>query len=376
MSGSNTNDSDGQGNAGVPESLWKALFEWSMSHQSDGTDTQTASRALSASDREWLEEALAAGVVDLSKQLVEISSRLEEILPEDASEEDVAGKARLLDELLDLVESIDQAKDLSTVGGLGTLLRVIEGNEGRPGLQSRAVEVIAACAQNNPEVQASFFRDGVMPVVWGLLGSADAACRLKALLAVSCMLRGSSQVQAWWSAHDGVETVVGILAGAGGAGGEGGAGGRDERRIRRKCLQILEYVARRPTVEDRGALVSSSGKIEEALARLLSEGDGDAVADADAEAPGADHDVEKAALDLGAVLAEGGLFADVPERLVEALQLYLARMDVVMHKKEEDWETVEENVVIGKSILGTLGSYRPPATEPSAAGMQLMVNHV
>ena len=172
MSGSNTNDSDGQGNAGVPESLWKALFEWSMSHQSDGTDTQTASRALSASDREWLEEALAAGVVDLSKQLVEISSRLEEILPEDASEEDVAGKARLLDELLDLVESIDQAKDLSTVGGLGTLLRVIEGNEGRPGLQSRAVEVIAACAQNNPEVQASFFRDGVMPVVWGLLGSA------------------------------------------------------------------------------------------------------------------------------------------------------------------------------------------------------------
>jgi len=356
--------------------LWKALFEWSMSHQSDGTDTQTASRALSASDREWLEEALAAGVVDLSKQLVEISSRLEEILPEDASEEDVAGKARLLDELLDLVESIDQAKDLSTVGGLGTLLRVIEGNEGRPGLQSRAVEVIAACAQNNPEVQASFFRDGVMPVVWGLLGSAAAACRLKALLAVSCMLRGSSQVQAWWSAHDGVETVVGILAGAGGAGGEGGAGGRDERRIRRKCLQILEYVARRPTVEDRGALVSSSGKIEEALVWLLSEGDGDAVADADAEAPGADHDVEKAALDLGAVLAEGGLFADVPERLVEALQLYLARMDVVMHKKEEDWETVEENVVIGKSILGTLGSYRPPATEPSAAGMQLMVNHV
>ena len=73
----------------------------------------------------------------MSKQLVEITSRLEEILPEDASEEDVAGKARLLDELLDLVESIDQAKDLSTVGGLGTLLRVIEGNEGRPGLQSR-----------------------------------------------------------------------------------------------------------------------------------------------------------------------------------------------------------------------------------------------
>lgn len=280
-------------NSGVPDSLWKALFEWSIRHQ-DGTSSTSSSTAapLSDTDRQWLEEALASGMVDLSKQLVEIKTQLETSLPSSATQEDVdrdtENKARLLDELLDLVESIDQAKDLSTIGGLSTLLRVID--NGVPCLQWRAAEVIATCAQNNPEVQASFFRDGVMPKIWDLLSSEDATCRLKALLAVSCLVRGSTDVQAWWSAHDGVGKIVGMLT-------RDTENNKENARIERKCLQILSYIADNPTVQDREQLVSQSAEIERALVRVISSSN--------------DHDVEMAAIELGKSLGLHSIFKNV-----------------------------------------------------------------
>ncbi len=277
-------------NAGVPDSLWKALFEWSILQQ-DGTTastSQSTAAPISDTDRAWLEEALASGIVDLSKQLVEIKEQLEKGLPASASEDAVARdeehKARLLDELLDLVESIDQAKDLSTIGGLSTLLHVIAG--GAPGLQWRACEVIATCAQNNPSVQESFFRDGVMPSIWGLLSSDDATCRLKALLAVSCMLRGSAEVRGWWSAQDGVGKVVDLVA-----------HDKENNRIVRKCLQILNYVADDPTAQDREQLVAHGPEIEEILVRTVSTAE--------------DHDVEMAAIELGKSLGLQNLFKNV-----------------------------------------------------------------
>jgi hsp70-interacting protein len=274
--------------AGVPDSLWKALFEWSIAQQGDGTTSQSTAAPIPDADRKWLEEALAAGVVDLSKQLVEIKAQLEMSLPASATEADIAQdeehKARLLDELLDLVESIDQAKDLSTIGGLSTLLHVID--RGVPGLQWRAAEVIATCAQNNPEVQASFFRDGVMPAIWGMLSSDDATCRLKALLAMSCMLRGSAEVRGWWSAHDGVGKVLELVA-----------HDEENKRIVRKCLQILNYVAGDPTAQDREQLAEHGAEIEQILVRTISTVD--------------DHDVETAAIELGKSLGLQTLFKNV-----------------------------------------------------------------
>lgn len=366
MSDSNRNQEGS--NQGVPESLWKALFEWSVTarEQNDSasptTSTPEQQQQLSASDREWLEEALAAGVVDLSKQLVDIKAQLETTLPETASEADVAAdtdtKVRLLEELLDLVESIDQAKDLSTIGGLGTLLNVIDANEGRPGLQWRAAEVIGTCAQNNPDVQSSFYDAGVMPKIWGLLSSADGTCRLKALLAVSCMLRGSAAVHGWFSENDGTGRMVEMLGDVDDFEdiGDGSDVGDRRSRIRRKCLQILTYVAEQPSVEDRRRLLELSGVLERALAGFLSDMD-----------PVVDRDVEKAALDLGKRLAIQGLLAENPTDLVQALQLYLARMDVVMHDKKEDWEAVEENIVVGKALLEVLTSYVPPAATLAGA---------
>lgn len=242
--------------------FWKGLFEWSMKYQSDGTSNIQGS--LSEVDKEWLEEALRGAMVDLGKRLEDIKECLDDGTPEGSSQTPatIEEKERLLDELLDLVESIDQAKDLSSIGGLSTLLHVLD--SGIPSLQWRAAEVIATCAQNNPEVQNSFFHGGAMDPIWALLDSEDDTCQLKALLGVSCLIRGSSQLHGYFSEHSGVSKMTQII---------------ENRmckppspytltdRIVRKCLQIIQYAVDNSSVDKDQA--SRCSNMEHILSHII-----------------------------------------------------------------------------------------------------------
>jgi hypothetical protein len=57
----------------------------------------------------------------------------------------------LLDELRDIVESIDFARDLQTIGGLPTLRQLVACDV--PSLRWRALDVLAACCANHATVQ-------------------------------------------------------------------------------------------------------------------------------------------------------------------------------------------------------------------------------
>lgn len=263
--------------------FWKSLFEWSMKYQEEGSTISQDDARLSAADREWLEDALKHAMVDLSKRMTDIKDALDE-----GQESSVEEKERMLDELLELVESIDQAKDLSTIGGLQTLLQVLD--SGVPSLQWRAAEVIATCAQNNPEVQENFFSGGVMDPIWRLMDSEDDACVVKALLAVSCLIRGSSQVHSYFTEHHGVSKLIDIVHQRGG-----------DDKILRKCLQILRYCIEE-SATDRAEVVQSGEAFTGALAAILGDDSKDA-------------DVHQVALDVSKALgaeAEGlALMKDV-----------------------------------------------------------------
>jgi hypothetical protein len=164
------------------------------------------------------------------------------------------------------------------------LLRVMYG--GVPSLQWRAAEVIGTCAQNNPEVQESFFRGGVMPPVWDLLNSVDEMCRLKALLAISCLVRGSPQLQGYFTEHGGTKKMLEMIRGNAGNG-----------RIVRKCLQILNYVAQNPSAEDREQLEAASKEVESVLVDIVGATD--------------DQDVDMAALEVAKSLGMQSLFQNV-----------------------------------------------------------------
>ncbi len=92
--------------------LWKGLFEWSMRYQ-DGTHA-TQPRQMSEEDRLWLEEALKSAMVDLGKRMQDIKQTLDQGLGA-SSPRTLEEKEQLLDELMEIVESIDLAKGVERV---------------------------------------------------------------------------------------------------------------------------------------------------------------------------------------------------------------------------------------------------------------------
>lgn len=154
-------------------------------------------------------------------------------------------RAALLDELIEIVEHIDHARDLQTIGGLPTLLKLLE--DPCAVVRAKSAEVVATCAQNNPPVQAVcggdddimmlvvwyatsmlstphthaahthrihpqwMLQGGVLPHLLVLLDDGDATCRVKALLALSCMVRGSEATLAQFSTMHVIPKLVTLL---------------------------------------------------------------------------------------------------------------------------------------------------------------------
>ena len=87
---------------------YTGLFEWSIKNQdtSKPSDAHRA-RQVSEEDRKWFQEAMEAHTEDIYKRLRGIKDALESKtdVPEDVDE-----KLRLLDDLTEIVESIDYAR--------------------------------------------------------------------------------------------------------------------------------------------------------------------------------------------------------------------------------------------------------------------------
>ena len=99
-----------------------------------------------------LEGVLKNYMVDFAERMHTIQGSLEECAsaPE-ATEQQVALAEKHLEELMDIVESIDFARDLRSIGGLPVLKALM--TSAHPSLRWRAADVVATCAQNNPPVQ-------------------------------------------------------------------------------------------------------------------------------------------------------------------------------------------------------------------------------
>ena len=84
------------------------LFEWSIKNQD--TSKNSDARQVSEEDRKWFQEAMEAHTEDIYKRLRGIKDALESKadVPEDVDE-----KLRLLDDLTEIVESIDYARGQS-----------------------------------------------------------------------------------------------------------------------------------------------------------------------------------------------------------------------------------------------------------------------
>merc|ERR550514_1715407 len=146
--------------------LWTGLLKWSLT-QNDGTAPSPAG-PMSDEDKEFLRRAVEEGVKDEAKRMAEI---LGEVAPpagvvERAGEGPAeAEQCDLLEELQDIVEQSELAVHLARLGGLDTLLALLDAAAAAPRparVRAHAAAVIATAAQNNPEVQQRALAAGAL----------------------------------------------------------------------------------------------------------------------------------------------------------------------------------------------------------------------
>ncbi|CAJ1076876.1 hsp70-binding protein 1 [Xyrichtys novacula] len=174
---------------------------------------------MSEERKTWLRDALAEvckGQMDEVEQMKRCLAVLREeetkIREQDGEEErdedDEDERESAFEILSELCENLDNAKDLMTLGGLDLCLSKYLCHA-QSGLRWRAAELIASCAQNMPQVQIHLLSIGALPKLLQLIDSdPHPTVRVKALYAVSCLVREQDAGLQEFLSHDGFSVLM------------------------------------------------------------------------------------------------------------------------------------------------------------------------
>ncbi|KAM4535860.1 hsp70-binding protein 1 isoform 1-T2 [Fundulus diaphanus] len=174
---------------------------------------------MSEERKTWLREALSdicKGQMDEVEQMKQSLAVLRKDEPnekepdaeEDREEDEEDERESAFELLSELCENLDNARDLMILGGLelcvSRYLCHIQG-----GLRWRAAQLLASCAQNMPQVQEHLLKLDVLPKLLQLTDSdPNPTVRVKALYAVSCLVREQEGGLQAFVAHDGFSVLM------------------------------------------------------------------------------------------------------------------------------------------------------------------------
>lgn len=225
---------------------WNAILKWSLAQTDEDAGAEPA-REISEADREWFVRAMESGMVDEIKRMKDITAALSANTAEVLDAEEIDARVELIEELNDRVCSIDNGGDLHTIGGLVPLVGTMASPHAR--LRAAAAETLATTVQNHPKAQASALESGAMaPLLRMAAGEggdappSDApapdpaqtaprivACRVKALLGLSCLTRGCPKAQDAFILGDGFTLLRDCLR-------------VDDLRVRTKTLHLARHL--------------------------------------------------------------------------------------------------------------------------------------
>merc|ERR1711977_323325 len=170
---------------------WLGLLKWSLAY-SDGTGESTA-QEMAPEKREWLEAAMKELVVDEAQLSKDCVDELVELSASDELGEDKLSRVdELFEQVEDIVESLDSALNLIKMGSMAKMVELLRSPH--PAFRIGAAQIIAAVAQNNPQCQAGLLQLGALAYATHIsVHDTDPTARLKALLAVSCLIRNCQQ---------------------------------------------------------------------------------------------------------------------------------------------------------------------------------------
>eukprot|EP00775_Hariotina_reticulata_P008959 gene8959-9135_t len=274
---------------------WKGLFEWSMQHQDGSNSKESHIQELDPAKKEWLDKALSDFMKDFADRMKEIKDALsadESRLGQQEQANGAAGassgtthlslaeKEALCDELMELVESLDHARDLHKIGGLPTLLQLMSSQH--PSLRWRAAEIAATCMANNPPVQRWFMEGGALSPILALLSDPNPVVQTKALLAVSALVRHYQPGLEAFRLAGGLQKLLGLLgcqadpdmtassrqaAEAVEDSSEEDEQASQRRRLQRKALALLQYMLlKHPADGDAAAQYGLVGQLSAGMA--------------------------------------------------------------------------------------------------------------
>ncbi|VDO83400.1 unnamed protein product [Schistosoma mattheei] len=142
-----------------------------------------ATKPMDPKDAEWLDKALTASTVDLSKQLTNDVQMLSSHLS--SSEPDLNETKNIIEDLLTLTEDLDLSNDFLIVGGQDVLLKLLFC--GPPSLRIDGLKLLANITQNNPRAQSLYTENGVLARLIMLFEEeTDLEFLRHLLLAISC----------------------------------------------------------------------------------------------------------------------------------------------------------------------------------------------
>uniref|UniRef100_UPI00398EFC5B hsp70-binding protein 1 isoform X2 n=1 Tax=Pristiophorus japonicus TaxID=55135 RepID=UPI00398EFC5B len=171
-------------------------------------DTAPELHPMTEDRRQWLQEALSDafnGQLDEVKQIKDCLQIL------DTSDDDTSEEGRrwnALDTVSDLCENLDNARDFCKLAGMQLVVtNFLECPD--PELRWRTAHLIGTCSQNNPFVQEHVLSLGAMPKLLDLLNSDNSEMvRIKALFAVSCLVREQEAGLLEFVEHDGFSVLM------------------------------------------------------------------------------------------------------------------------------------------------------------------------
>ncbi|XP_062155292.1 hsp70 nucleotide exchange factor FES1 isoform X2 [Alnus glutinosa] len=160
---------------------------------------------------------------ELKKRQIELKELMEKLkTPSDAQLMQIAiddlnnsslsleDRQRALQELLVLVEPIDNANDLNKLGGLAVVIQEL--NNPEPDIRMVAAWILGKASQNNPVVQRQVLELGALSKLMKMVKSSSVEEAIKALYAVSALIRSNLTGQELFYAEAGDIMLQDILS--------------------------------------------------------------------------------------------------------------------------------------------------------------------
>ncbi|XP_051995713.1 hsp70-binding protein 1-like isoform X1 [Xyrauchen texanus] len=204
---------EGRGNRHHPNNL-QGVLQMAVEAGS-GSEGPVPSEPMTQERMEFLRGALAEvckgqmDEVEQMKRCLQVLNRdecRERGSEEEEDEEDEREEA--LEMLSELCENLDNARDLMKLGGLDLCLSSCLCHT-EAGIRWRAAHLIASCAQNMPEVQCYVLKQGALLTLLQLADhDANSTVRIKALYAVSCLVREQEAGLQDFLSHDGFSVLM------------------------------------------------------------------------------------------------------------------------------------------------------------------------